>query len=498
MSNDAKLRFDRFEVDPELGTITEFGTPLHLQPQPFKLLIYLAARPGRLVTRSEIQEHLWGKDTYVDFESSLNFCISQIRSTLADDAENPRFIQTCPKRGYRFISRIERAESNAASDAVKPEEGRGKAFATAWKARPRKSVFAILVAALGILLVAGSTAWRFRVPPTGTSSGPDSAAVTHQVSSARAYDAYLKGLYEWHQWTPEGWKRSCEYFRQATENDPSYAPAYAALANCYRMLVGYNALPAKEGYLKAKEAAQKAVLLDPNSSEAHTALGSNFLNIDWNWPAAHAEFNRALQLNPNNAEAHLEYGVFLRYMGDFDGAIREGKRSEELDPLSNIARLTLCSTYAYANKLEQAVDECNRSIQLQPDSEPAYIFLSQIFARQHKFQDSALVTVKALRLEGSGMLASSFMANYHKLGYMGAEALLAKGMQERYRDPKAYENQLLFMQLDKKESAIKFLEEADTAHDSLLVSIKSDPVFAFLHDDPRFKGLLSRMHFEAY
>src|SRR3954466_11649036 len=88
--HDGKLRFDRFELNPELGTITESGTPLRLQPQPFKLLVFLAARSGRLVTRSEIQEHLWGKDTYVDFEASLNFCVRQIRSTLSDDADNPR------------------------------------------------------------------------------------------------------------------------------------------------------------------------------------------------------------------------------------------------------------------------------------------------------------------------------------------------------------------------------------------------------------------------
>jgi TolB-like protein/DNA-binding winged helix-turn-helix (wHTH) protein/Tfp pilus assembly protein PilF len=629
VSKDATLRFDRFEVDPALGTITESGTPLRLQPQPFKLLVYLATRSGRLVTRSEIQQHLWGKDTYVDFESSLNFCISQIRSTLADDADSPRFIQTYPKRGYRFIFPLEIAEGDAASDLVKPEGGRYNAVATTWIAGPQKTVFAILLAALGLFaLVAVATTWRFRVPPSATSSGtvtrivvlpfkdltpenheeylsegftdevisklselrpdrvqviarttsmtykqtsksvgqigselhvdyvvessirrsanfirvtsrlvhvsdqavhwsqdydiaPDRlfeigrpiataiaketgivpqnpATITHAVSSAQAYDAYLKGLYEWHQWTPEGWKRSCEYFRQATEDDPSYAAAYAALANCYRALVGYNALPAKEGYAKAKEAAQKAVLLDPNSVDAHTALGSNFLAIDWSWPAAHAEFDQALQLNPNHAEAHRAYGTFLRYMGDFDGAIREGKRSEELDPLSNIARLALCATYTSASKLDQAVDECNRSIQLQPNSEGAYILLSQIFARQHRYDDSAVVTVKALRLEGANMLADKFMATYHKLGYTRAEALLAEEMKELYRDPKAYENQLLFMQLDKKDSAIRFLQAAFDAHDSLLVTIKSDPTLAFLHGDPRFEALLSKMHFDTY
>jgi len=444
------------------------------------------------VTRAEIQEHLWGKDTHVDFESSLNFCIRQIRSTLADNAENPRFIQTYPKRGYRFIPPIEITSTEVLSETEHPG---GIAGVVALVPKSPRPIFFAVAALLSVVAVL--TTWQFRARSAAAAS--DTAAPhARPLSSARAYDAYLKGLYEWHQWTPQSWKKSCEYFRQATYNDPSYAAAYAASANCYRTLAGYNVEPASDAYAKAKQAAQKAMLLDPNSADAHTALASNLLTIDWDWKAAHAEFKRALQLNPNDAEAHIWYGVFLRYMGDFPAAIREGKRSEELDPFSNVARLALCSTYGYANQLDRAVDECNRSIQLQPDSESSYIYLSQIFARQHKFDDSARATVKALRLEGASALADRFMTNYRNLGYARAEALLAQGMEERYRDPKAYENQLLFMELDKKDSAIKFLQDAYAAHASLLLTIKSDPIFAFLHGDPRFEALVSRMHFDNY
>jgi DNA-binding winged helix-turn-helix (wHTH) protein/Tfp pilus assembly protein PilF len=495
MSQAAKFRFDRFELDPVLGTIMESGTPVRLQPQPFKLLVFLATQSGRLVTRAEIQEHLWGKDTYVDFEASLNFCISQIRSTLADDADSPRFIQTYPKRGYRFIPPIEIVQPEAASHSIQPENNREDAVFPL-SHRLHRAFLAAMAALLCVLALAAFW-WPFRAR-TAAAASRTMTSEPQSASTNRAYDAYLEGLYQWHQWTPEGWKRSCEYFHQATENDPRYAPAYAALGNCYRALVGYKALPAQEGYAKAQEAAQKAALLDPNSADAHIALGSNLLTIDWNWPAAHAEFKRALQLNPDHAEAHRAYGTFLRYMGDFDGAIREGKRSEELDPLSNIARLSLCSTYASANKLDQAVDECNRAIKLQPESEGAYVLLSQIFARQHKYDQSAAVTLKALRLEKANVLADRFASSYKKSGYSRAERLLADGMKQQYNDPKAYENQLLFMQMDEKDSAISFLEEAYAAHDSLLLSIKSDPIFAFLHGDPRFEALVSKMHFDSY
>src|SRR5262249_49626866 len=149
----------------------------------------------------------------------------------------------------------------------------------------------------------------------------------------------------------------------------------------------------------------KAIVLDPTSAAAHTAMGSNLLYIDWDWPAAHAEFKKALELNPNDAETHMVYGRFLGLMGDFEGAIREATRAVESDPLSNIARLSLCGAYADSNQLDHAVDECNRAIQLQPDSENAYIYLSQILARQKKYDESSLATVQALRLEGRDKMA---------------------------------------------------------------------------------------------
>ena len=474
--------------------ITESGSPVRLQPQPFKLLVYLATQSGRLVTRAEIREHLWGKDTYVDFEASLNYCISQVRNALADNAEDPRFIETYPKRGYRFICPVETAHQSVPLEKAHPARAIPP---EAPKVIPHsfKRARLLVTAALSALLVL--VIWRF-TPSPGNGASPQMAiAASRSEPAAQAHDAYLRGQYEWHQRT-NGWKRGCEYFSEATQKDPRFAAAYAALSNCYRLLVGYNALAPREGFAKAEEAARRAILLDPTAAASHTATGSNLLYIDWNWPAAHAEFKQALRLNPNDAESHMEYGRFLRLMGDFEGAIREATRAVELDPLSNIARLSLCAAYADSNQLERAVDECNRSIQLQPDSENAYIFLSQLFARQQKYDESSLATVKALRIEGKDKMAQDFVADYQKLGFEAAEAHLAQAMQEEYRDPKGYERQLLFMQMGTKDSAIAFLQEAYLAHDPVLISIKSDPTFSFLHDDPRFQDLLSKMRFDTY
>jgi DNA-binding winged helix-turn-helix (wHTH) protein len=116
------LRFGTFELDEEAGQLRRDGAPVRLSPQPFRLLVLLVSRAGELVTREEIRQQLWGTDTYVDFDQGVNFCIKQVRTVLHDDAERPLYVETVPRRGYRFIAPIERP---AAGSAVKPVRSSG-------------------------------------------------------------------------------------------------------------------------------------------------------------------------------------------------------------------------------------------------------------------------------------------------------------------------------------------------------------------------------------
>lgn len=105
------LRFDRFEFHPHSGELISQGSRVRLEPQPAKVLTALASRPGQLVSRDELQREIWSADTFVDFERGLNYCVRRIRSALDDSAVTPRFIETLPKRGYRFLAAVERAGS---------------------------------------------------------------------------------------------------------------------------------------------------------------------------------------------------------------------------------------------------------------------------------------------------------------------------------------------------------------------------------------------------
>src|ERR1700739_434901 len=116
-----KIRFDTFELDATSGELRKSGILLKLQPQPFRVLLLLIERAGQVVTREEIQRCLWTDSTFVDFDHGINFSINSIRRALSDNAENPRYVETLPKRGYRFIGVVEQPHLLKQSAAPKAE-----------------------------------------------------------------------------------------------------------------------------------------------------------------------------------------------------------------------------------------------------------------------------------------------------------------------------------------------------------------------------------------
>jgi len=120
-----RLRFGVFELAPASGELRKAGILVKLRHQPVKVLAHLASRPGRVVTREELQAAVWGGDTFVDFDQGLNYCIKEIRAALSDSAETPLYVETLPRRGYRFIAPVEPFGDVAGSEVepeVKPPE----------------------------------------------------------------------------------------------------------------------------------------------------------------------------------------------------------------------------------------------------------------------------------------------------------------------------------------------------------------------------------------
>jgi tetratricopeptide (TPR) repeat protein len=156
------------------------------------------------------------------------------------------------------------------------------------------------------------------------------------TDSAEAYEAYLKGRYFWHKRTEAGLKKGIEYFQNSVEHDPTYALAYAGLADSYIMMANWRFMPSAEAYEKARAAARRALELDPQLAEAKTSLAYTTLLYQWDWNGAEQAFREAIALNPNYASAHHFYSICLLTAGRQAEALAEIQRAQELDPLSLI------------------------------------------------------------------------------------------------------------------------------------------------------------------
>src|SRR5712692_7614381 len=122
------LRFNNFQADLHAGELRKNGIRLKLPRQPFELLALLLEHPGEVVTREELRGNLWHRDTFVDFDHSLNVAINKLRDVLSDSLDEPRYIQTLPRRGYRFLAAVEGVQQVAAVPQAQPSSSSARAL----------------------------------------------------------------------------------------------------------------------------------------------------------------------------------------------------------------------------------------------------------------------------------------------------------------------------------------------------------------------------------
>jgi DNA-binding winged helix-turn-helix (wHTH) protein/TolB-like protein len=188
----SRVRFGLFHFDPATGELSREGTPIRLQPQPARVLALLLERPGEIVSREDLRRHVWGNETFVDFERGLNFCIAQIRSALGDSADSPRYVETVPKRGYRFIAPATSTDNGGAGLKSTPEPVSGGA---GLKTGPSK-LQARTLAALVIAVAAGAGAFflvrqQIAVP---AETVPIAVVPFDNQTGSIAFDAIAEGL----------------------------------------------------------------------------------------------------------------------------------------------------------------------------------------------------------------------------------------------------------------------------------------------------------------
>ena len=182
-----------------------------------------------------------------------------------------------------------------------------------------------------------------------------------------AYEAYLMARHYWSQRTAEGLKKGAEYFRQAIDKDPTYAPAYVGLADMAASAGFWGFAPPAEAAGKAKVLARKSLDID-ETGEAHAALGWATLLYDYDCAAAEKEFQRAIALYPDYAFAHMWYGHCLVCMGRLQEALAENRRALQLDPVSPIAHVCYEAVLWFLRDWDRCIDQCRSALEINPDA----------------------------------------------------------------------------------------------------------------------------------
>ncbi|MFY9530774.1 MAG: protein kinase, partial [Candidatus Acidiferrales bacterium] len=213
-----------------------------------------------------------------------------------------------------------------------------------------------------------------------------------------AYDLYLKGRYSLDQGTQDDLKLAFVYFRQGIEKDPQYAPLYSGLADAYARLPFYTDTRPSEAFPEAKEAAARALQLEPALAEAHASMAYVMNYYDWDRSGAEQEFKHALELNPNDAAAHHAYGRFLASMGRVDEARAELSRAQELDPLSLGIQSNVGMIAYFARQYEDALQQLQKVLELDPKFPVPYWGIGMCYEQLKKYPEALAQFQKGIEL----------------------------------------------------------------------------------------------------
>ena len=592
------------------------------------------------MTREELQKELWPDETFVDFEQGINAAVKRLRVALEDSADQPSFIETLPRRGYRFIGQIE----NGAPRAAPVESQLGPTLsaevprstdASAQIARTRRAMvrrrpiligLAVTAACILLILAFNPRGWRDRLlgrPAEGEITsiavlplenltgdpeqqyfvdGMTEALITQlgKISSLRvisrtsamafkdskkplpeiarqlgvdavlegavarngdrvritarlihlsqertlwaesyerglgeisalqseivlvvadeirikvlsqeqsrlarvrpvnprAYEEFLRGRYLQAKMNPGDMRKALAYFQHAVEIDPTYAPAYIGIVDCYTIGGGFQlGVSLNEGVAKMKEAAQTAVELDDTTAAAHYAL-AKVKYYEWDLPGAEKEFQRALELNPSDAQVRRHYGHYLIAMRRHSNSTREMQHALALDPLSPLLTTEVGWTYYYARQFPEAVKQARKALEMERDYPYGRLLLGQSLWLQGQFEEA---------------LRSGYPSPYWPDGNRRAKEIYARGGVQAVRHWAAEEQEqriaggkplaaralnhlaAQYAELGDKERAIALLERAYQEHDPWLPMDLAAPRLDPLRSDPRFQDLLRRI-----
>jgi len=315
------------------------------------------------------------------------------------------------------------------------------------------------------------------------------------TENSAAYQLYLKGRFQWNKRTEDGLKRGIALFNEAIENDPSFASAYAGLADSYVTLATNIPLPPRETMPKAKAAAEHAISIEDGLAEAWSSLASVQWWFEWDWKAAESSYKRAIELNPNYATAHDGYSMLLCARGRFDEAIEQINRAGDLDPLSRIFAVHAGWPFYFARDYEAAIRRFRKALELDEHFIPAHGWLGMALGQQGRYREALDAFQRALDVDRIPILLA-MLGHTHAIAGNRAQAeeiLTVLDYESRSRYISPYDIAIIHAGLGNPDAAIAKLEEAYEDRSAWMVFVGSDPRLDVLRAEQGFVRLVGRL-----
>jgi len=319
------------------------------------------------------------------------------------------------------------------------------------------------------------------------------------TTNPEAYQLYLKGRYHANQTTASELNKSIDYFRQAIEKDPSYAPSYAGIADDYSEIGGgWMYLSPADSFPKAKAAAMKALELDDTLAEAHAALAyAEF--FDWDWQSAEREFKRAIELNSNSALSHARYAECLVGRLRFNESVAQAQEAQELDPLSPAIVSGLGSIQFMTREYDDSIAELQKALDLNPNIPVLRAMLGSSYAMKHMYPQALAEYDKIPDQDKAVAPENQFVAG--TLGWLYAisgRRSDALKIAQQFKELSAqtyvdfYWPAAIYAGLGDKDETFRLLEKSYLEHSASLPYFAVEPFWYGFHSDPRYADLLRR------
>jgi len=463
--------FGPFRLDPAERLLQSAGEAIPLPPKVFDTLVLLVENAGHLLEKENLMKQLW-PDSFVE-ESNLTQNIFTLRKALGQGEEGPLYIETVPRRGYRFAAEVRRIDDHLSS---RPPE------AVAATEAGRQSQFLLALVLLASAAVWAGLTWKNSV----TLSNNPAPGASPRAVNPQARELYLRGRYFWNKRTEEGHRKAIEHFDQAVAKDPAYAAAYAGLADAYTLLASQEmrAVVRTEAIARARAAAEKALELDESLAEAHTSLAFIHLHFDWNWEAARKHFLRAIEIRPDYPTAHHWFAYYWVAMGRLDEAIAAARRAQQLDPQSVIISRDVCEMYNFAGRYDEAITQCQKTLEMDPAFSPAHFTLAFAYRKKGRQREF----LEELEKSGNQVFYLAFSGRKPE-----AQRLLAEMMRSKDKAPTAATAGILHGNVGKLDEAFRWLERAFEERDGSFIVSRVEFTYEPLRADPRFAEFVRRV-----